>query len=73
MVGHDFKMYEQRVIGLRMDFFEEKIEDASSGFGFEIERAINEFECPRAALIQFVHLIQKWFERERPRGFVQTG
>ena len=73
VIRDQFEVQERRVVGTRRDQPEEELEDAHRGRHLEVERAVDELEVARAALVQARQFGQQRLERKGPRGPVERG
>ena len=73
VIRNQFEVQERGVVGTRRDQPEEELEDAHRGRRLEVERAVDELEVTRAALVQVRQFGQQRLERKGPGGPVQGG
>ena len=71
MVGHQLEVREHRVVGRRLDPFQEKAQDRRAGVRLQVEGAVDESEVPGAPRVQGVERLQHPGQRERPGGLVE--
>ena len=71
MIRHQFEVREYRILRRCRQLAEEKLHDAQTGLGIQVERAVDEFEQAGAACVQGFQLRQKHVGIERPCSLIQ--